>query len=69
MKITPKIFIAIKNAGHEIGNHSYVHPMFSKISNEQIEEELNKTEKIFNNIAGINSKYLDFLVVILMNHH
>ncbi len=55
-----KNFIAIKNAGHEIGNHSYVHPMFSKISNEQIEEELNKTEKIFNNIAGINSKIFRF---------
>lgn len=55
-----KNFIAIKNAGHEIGNHSYIHPMFSKISNKQIEEELNKTEKIFNNVAGVNSKIFRF---------
>ena len=46
-----KNFIAIKNAGHEIGNHSYVHPMFSKISNEQIEEELNNRKHTFEKFA------------------
>lgn len=38
--------IKIKEGGHEIGNHSYIHPMFSKITEERMKEELDKTNKI-----------------------
>lgn len=55
-----KNFINIKNSGHEIGNHSYVHPMFSKISKDKIEEEIIKTEQIFNDFAGIKSSIFRF---------
>lgn len=34
----------IIEAGHEIGNHSYIHPSFSKISQDRMVDEIKKTE-------------------------
>lgn len=42
----------IKEGGHEIGNHSYKHPSFSKISDERIREEIQKTDKIVEDVTG-----------------
>lgn len=53
-------FIRIHERGHEIGNHSYIHPMFTKISNDRIKEEIEKTEKVFMDTVGINSKLFRF---------
>lgn len=50
----------IKEGGHEIGNHSYIHPNFSKLSNEKIEEEIMKTEKIIKDTVGVKSKLFRF---------
>lgn len=36
----------INEGGHEIGNHSYIHPSFTKISQERMAEEIKKTEDI-----------------------
>lgn len=53
-------FIRIYEGGHEIGNHSYIHPMFTKISEDKIKEEIEKTEKVFMDTIGINSKLFRF---------
>ena len=43
---------AIKEGGNEIGNHSYMHPNFSKISEEKMLEELKKTDDIIEKYIG-----------------
>lgn len=53
-------FVRIYERGHEIGNHSYIHPMFTKISEDKIKEEIEKTEKAFMDTVGINSKLFRF---------
>jgi LysM repeat protein len=42
--------------GHEVGNHSYSHPDFTKISPSKIQEELNKTEQVILQHTGKNSR-------------
>nr|WP_242948008.1 polysaccharide deacetylase family protein [Clostridium baratii] len=50
----------IKEGGHEIGNHSYLHPNFSRISNEKIEEEVKKTDELIEGIIGEKTKLFRF---------
>ncbi|ATD55292.1 polysaccharide deacetylase family protein [Clostridium chauvoei] len=45
--------IKINEGGHEIGNHSYVHPMFPKIDDARIKEELEKTDQIIKDTIGV----------------
>lgn len=42
----------IHEGGHEIGNHSYMHPSFTKINQEKIEEEVQKTDEIIEKYTG-----------------
>lgn len=42
--------------GHEIGNHSYNHPEFTKISIAQMKTQLSRTETIVKNITGKSTK-------------
>ena len=44
---------AIVERGHEIGNHSYLHPNFTKIGDDKIREELRKTNEIIEKLTGI----------------
>lgn len=52
--------IKIKEGGHEIGNHSYIHPMFSKITEERMKEELDKTNKIIEDTVEEKVKLFRF---------
>ena len=52
--------IKIKEGGHEIGNHSYIHPMFSNISEERMNEEIEKTNKIIEDTVGEKVKLFRF---------
>lgn len=52
--------IMIKEGGHEIGNHSYSHPSFSKISSGMMIEELRKTEDAILNTIGVKTKLFRF---------
>lgn len=52
--------IKIKEGGHEIGNHSYIHPMFSKITEGRMKEELEKTNKIIKDTIGEEVKLFRF---------
>ena len=52
--------IKIKEGGHEIGNHSYIHPMFSKITEERMKDEIEKTNKIINDTTKEEVKLFRF---------
>ena len=44
------------NKGHEIANHSYNHPDFTKISTTEMRNQLTRTENIVKNITGQSTK-------------
>ena len=52
--------IQIVEDGHEIGNHSYIHPIFTNIEEKRIREEIEKTENIFQDVVGFNSNIFRF---------
>lgn len=52
--------VKIKEGGHEIGNHSYIHPMFTKIDENRMKEELDKTDKIIEETVGIKPNLFRF---------
>ncbi len=52
--------IKIKEGGHEIGNHSYIHPMFTKINETRMKEEIDKTNKILEDTIGEKIKLFRF---------
>lgn len=43
--------------GHEIGNHAYSHPLMSKISRNQMEREIGKTESLIERTLNTKSKW------------
>src|SRR5471030_2224352 len=51
---------AIKEGGHEIGNHSYKHPSFTKIGLDRIKEEIEKTNDIIEKYTGEKPKLFRF---------
>lgn len=52
--------LEINRRGHEIANHSYEHPNFLQINREQIEKEIESTEKIIYDVTGKRCKYFRF---------
>ena len=50
----------ISERGHEIGNHSYKHPSFSKITGDAIEEEIIKTDDIIERYTAKSGSILLF---------
>lgn len=54
----PNLIRNIVNQGHEIGNHSFNHPDFTKISTTQMKDQLNRTETIVKNTTGKTTKPL-----------
>lgn len=57
--------VAVHAHHHEIGNHTYSHPFLTKISPEQCENELLRTEKLITQITGappavMRPPYLDY---------
>ena len=51
---------AISERGHEIGNHSYKHPSFTKISEQKIKEELKKTSEVIKKYTDKEIKLFRF---------
>lgn len=51
-KAHPEVVKRIIREGHAIGNHSWDHPDFPKISTEKITEEIRKTQDELNSIVG-----------------
>ncbi len=52
----PFLTILIKGGGHEIFSHTYNHPYLTRISDNEIREELRKTNDILFKLLGINSR-------------
>jgi peptidoglycan/xylan/chitin deacetylase (PgdA/CDA1 family) len=52
----PEAARAIVRDGHEIGNHSYTHPYFSRIGFDGALAELNATEKAVREITGTTTR-------------
>lgn len=50
----------INKYGHSIGNHSYIHPSFTKISHERMVDEIKKTEDIIYAATGNKIKLFRF---------
>ncbi|GAA0369085.1 hypothetical protein GCM10008932_20930 [Alkalibacterium iburiense] len=46
----------IVNRGHDIGNHSYSHPDFTKISSSEIRSQLQRTESLIQSVTGRTTK-------------
>lgn len=52
----PELMKQLVAQGHEMGNHSYSHPEFTRISAQSIQNELAKTAAAFKNVTGTNMK-------------
>jgi len=52
--------IKIKEGGHEIGNHSYKHPMFSRLDENRMKEELEKTNIAIEKVIGVKPNLFRF---------
>lgn len=52
----PDMVRLIAADGHEIGNHSMTHPHMSKLSDDQIENELDKFENLIEPLTGKKTK-------------
>ncbi|MBB6450408.1 peptidoglycan/xylan/chitin deacetylase (PgdA/CDA1 family) [Geomicrobium halophilum] len=48
----PDIVQQIVDEGHMIANHSWDHPKFTDISNEEVEEQIDRTETALHDITG-----------------
>lgn len=56
VKENPKTTKRIAAEGHEVGNHSWDHAAFTDLSNDQIREQLNRTEEIIFQTSGKTSR-------------
>lgn len=54
----PDIVLRAYNEGHTIANHTYNHKDFTKLEEAEILTEVNDTNRILNDLLGINNKYL-----------
>jgi peptidoglycan/xylan/chitin deacetylase (PgdA/CDA1 family) len=50
----PEIVRRAAREGHEIGNHSWSHPSFGKMSDENVRRELKKTDDAITNACGVH---------------
>jgi len=51
----PQIVRQIVEAGHEIGNHTFSHPDLRDLSEDQIQDEIERTESVISAITGSRS--------------
>jgi peptidoglycan-N-acetylglucosamine deacetylase len=52
----PHIIRRILAEGHEIGNHTYTHPILTKVSDDRIRKELTDTHKALVDVAGYHTR-------------
>ena len=58
MKYNTDIVKKVYNSNSEIGTHTYSHKRLTSLSNDEIYNEINSSEIIFNDITGNHLKYL-----------
>lgn len=54
----PDMLKRIHSEGHEIANHSYSHPNLTKLSVEEIKNQIQSTNTIVKNTTGVDIQYL-----------
>lgn len=54
----PELVERIKQEGHEIGNHSYNHSQFSKLTMDQYRNQILKTNQIIEKIVGYSPRFI-----------
>jgi peptidoglycan/xylan/chitin deacetylase (PgdA/CDA1 family) len=52
----PNIVRRIHREGHNLGNHSYNHPDFSKLPLKKVQNQIGRAEKVIEGIAGFKPK-------------
>ncbi|KYZ77244.1 polysaccharide deacetylase [Anaerosporomusa subterranea] len=52
----PESLKLIADAGHELGNHSFTHPHPNRLSKEQNQAEIIRTEKLIEEVTGIKTR-------------
>ncbi|MDR3687542.1 MAG: polysaccharide deacetylase family protein [Coriobacteriia bacterium] len=48
----------MRDAGFEIGNHSWTHPFLTRMSASQIQSELSRTQQVISSVTGNQAPYL-----------
>lgn len=56
VKAHPEILKQVYAAGNEIGNHTFSHPLITKISTKSLENELNKTNQLIYSTINVYPK-------------
>ncbi|MBZ9633215.1 polysaccharide deacetylase family protein [Clostridium sp. FP1] len=51
----PEMILRIVSEGHSIGNHTWDHPILSRLPADKIKEEVQKTEQLLYKITGLNT--------------
>ena len=51
VKQYPQIFKRVVRAGHEIGNHTYTHPLVPLVTKEILEEEIERTDALLESLG------------------
>lgn len=54
----PGILRRIHREGHNVGNHSYNHPDFSKLSLVRVQEQINRAEGIISGVTGLKPRLI-----------
>lgn len=54
----PELVARMNREGHIIGNHSYNHPQFSKITFDSFQDQIVRTEHIIKNITGYSPRLI-----------
>src|SRR5437762_6407963 len=54
----PEIVARAAREGHEIGNHSWSHPYFARMSDDNVRSQLKRTDEAIMNTAGIHPRLL-----------
>ncbi|MEV5413835.1 polysaccharide deacetylase family protein [Thermopolyspora sp. NPDC052614] len=52
VKARPELAKRIAKEGHELGNHSYTHPDFTKMDESAIESEITRTQELVHKLTG-----------------
>ena len=52
----PESLKSIADAGHELGNHSFTHPHPNRLSKEQNQAEISRTEQLVEEVTGVKTR-------------
>ncbi|MFD0715257.1 polysaccharide deacetylase family protein [Paenibacillus sp. GCM10027626] len=54
----PSVVSRIRQEGHMVGNHSYNHPSFPRISKRQFQQQISRTDEILRPLIGYSPRFI-----------